>query len=158
MYRIPLSKGKYAIVDREIFDKLSKRKWHFNGRYAARHIKGNNRKLLLMHRVILETSKGLETDHINGDKLDNRRSNLRECTVSQNAMNKKVNLSSSSGYKGVQSFKEGSGKKWRVQIILNNKKIELGYFNDKEEAALAYNEAAKKYFGEFACLNQLRLI
>lgn len=111
------------------------------------------RGTIFMHRVILNTPLGYETDHSNGDGLDNRKENLRIATASQNKWNRNKYKNNTSGYKGV-SWEKDRGR-WRAYIILKTERIHLGYFNDKHEAARAYNAAAIKYHGEFACLNQV---
>ena len=157
MKKIPLTQGKFTIVDDGDFEYLKNFKWSFAKGYAVRNnkIKGNFRHLF-MHRIILKPSPKMFTDHINHNKLDNRRCNLRECTMSQNLMNQKVSSVSTSGYKGVHFLKDR--QKWQVEIMVFYKKIYLGQFDNKLDAALAYNKAALKYFGEFACLNELKLI
>ena len=100
-----------------------------------------------MHREIMNTSKGLQVDHIDHNGLNNQRSNLRNCTASQNRMNKIC--TSRSGYKGV-SLNEGL---IQSRIKINGNTRHLGYFKTKELAAKAYDIAAKKYQGEFANLN-----
>lgn len=102
-----------------------------------------------MHREIVGTPEGMDTDHINGDKLDNRRSNLRICTHAQNGANRGPQKNGSSGYKGVSYH----CKKWRVQICINGKTKRLGGFNSLLDAAKAYDKAARKYHGEFARTN-----
>lgn len=111
----------------------------------------NGKKL---HRLIMNAPKGMSIDHINGDKSDNRKSNLRICTNSENLRNRGSQSNNTSGYKGVSWSKEL--KKWRTQICINKKHIHVGLFKDKIEAAKAYNEAAIKYHGEFAKLNEIR--
>lgn len=92
-------------------------------------------------------------DHINGDVTDNRRCNLRTCSIAENVKNKRRPKNNTSGYKGVSWDK--NAKKWSAFIMKDRKHIFLGYFNSPEAAAYAYNEAAYKYHGEFACYNQL---
>jgi hypothetical protein len=101
-----------------------------------------------MHRVILNTPDGMKTDHINNDKLDNRRCNLRVCTDAQNMRNRGKQANNTSGYKGV--FWSIPAGRWRAQIRLNRKSIHLGLFYSKEEAYEKYKKAEKEYFGEFA--------
>jgi hypothetical protein len=147
---IPLTQGKFALVDDEDFEEINKHKWYYvkrGGGYAARKVCGVN---FYMHRFILNTPNGMETDHVNGDSLNNTRCNLRICTHSQNLKNQRLSINKNR-YKGV-SFASRE-KKWRTTIGVNMKKIHIGYFDDAELAARAYDEAAKKYFGEFARLN-----
>lgn len=99
-----------------------------------------------------EIPPGYEIDHINGKKWDNCLENLRLVTRQQNSFNQGVCKNNKSGYKGVCWYKAGS--KWHASICVNGKKIHLGYFKTKENAATAYNFAAKKYFGEYARCNK----
>lgn len=99
----------------------------------------------LMHNHIIKNGM---VDHINRDKLDNRKSNLRMSTQSQNACNR-VWATNTSGFKGVNQ----RDNKWRARIQIGKKRIHLGFFDDKIDAAKAYNDAAKFYHGEFALLN-----
>lgn len=163
MKKIPLTKGKFALVDNEDYERLTAmKKWHFNSNgYAAKsknYIKENGKrscKELVMHRVImgLSSGDGFEVDHINGDKLDNRKSNLRVCSSAENSRNKGLRKDNTSSYKGVH-FHRPAGKFW-ARIVCEKKRISLGCFDDPKEAAKAYNEAALKYYGEFAKLNQI---
>src|SRR4030042_1556122 len=148
---IPLTKNKFTKVDPEYFDWASQRKWHYaKGGYAARGrtINGKER-LAYLHRELLNPPKGLFTDHINGDGLDNRLKNLRVATKQQNSFNSKRHINNKSGYKGVSLSNWG---KWEVAIEIGNKRVFRTFCDTKEEAALAYKNAAKKYFGEFAYL------
>ena len=156
--QIPLSQGKFVIVDDKDYEFLSQWKWCFNGRYAMRnkYLGWKNRKSILktiyMHRLILNPPDGFYTDHINGDKLDNRRSNLRICTNQQNQFNQTPTQGGSSKYKGVTWHKRD--EMWMSSIRLNNKTKFLGYFDSEEDAAQAYNFAAIEHHGEFANLNK----
>jgi hypothetical protein len=156
---IPLTQGKFAIVDNDEFERLNKYKWYFDrGNYYASRcfLDGNQRYVCTMQRFILGLKKGdkRQVDHKNHDGLDNRKINLRICNKSQNQMNRKpLKNNNTSGFKGVHLSQKG--KKWEARIGLNYKKIHLGYFENKISAAKAYNNAAKKYFGKFAYLNKL---
>lgn len=147
MKLIPLTQGKFAKVDDEDYNDLSRHKWRLcSNRYA-----GRLSKTIYMHRVVAKTPPGMDTDHINGDTLDNRRSNLRTCSATENQRNRSKNSSNKSGYKGV-SWNINAGK-WRATITVNRKNIHIGYFATAELAAQAYDDAAQKHGGEFARLN-----
>ena len=146
---IPLTQGKEAIVDDEDYEWLSQWKWFISKRkYASRHF---GDKLMYMHRMIMNTPSGMETDHINGNELDNRRENLRICTRKENARNIKYNSNNTSGYKGVVWDKRN--KKWRAQISYDKINKTLGRFENILDAVLAYDTAAKELFGAFAKTN-----
>lgn len=150
MKKIPLTQNKVAIVSDRDFEFISKFTWHnVNGR-ARTTI---NKKLILMHRLIMGLKHGDErqVDHINGNPLDNRRHNLRICTRSQNLGNSKKQKNATSKYKGVTWSKRS--RKWRANIVMNGFQQCLGYFNNENEAADAYDFAAIQHFGEFAKLN-----
>jgi hypothetical protein len=161
MKYIPLTRGSVALVDDEDYDFLMQWKWVESRGYAIRRPymgkkpNGQSRwgKTIMMHRVINSTPEGLDTDHINRDTLDNRRQNLRSATVSQNMGNQRPQIGKTSSYKGVY-LDRGM---WRAAIQCNKKGKKLGYFLTEEAAAIAYNEAAKKLFGEFARLNTVPL-
>lgn len=161
MKRIPLTKGLFALVDDSDFEYLNQFKWHIkkdnkdNTAYAARVINSNGK--IYMHREILNAPADKKADHIDGNGLNNQRINLRLCSSNENSRNARLFKTSTSGYKGVHyvaGWKESSPRKkpWRAEIFYK-KNVVLGYFTTPVEAALAYNEAAKKYFGEFARLN-----
>src|SRR4029453_3163551 len=114
------------------------REWQRNGKKSP----------ITMHRQILNVPKGVEVDHANLDGLDNRRSNLRIATRSQNNANRRGHHDNLSGVKGVSRHKETG--KWMVQIAINNRDIYLGLFSRIKDAAAAYAQAANHYFGEFA--------
>ncbi len=156
MKRIPLTNSKlFALVDDCDYKLISQYRWSLyrphNVNYAVAYVmEGGKRKALRMHRVILGSEHAI-IDHINGNGLDNSRGNLRAATSSQNQANMRSRTKSSSKYKGV-SRKNG---KWVAQIQYEKKKIHLGYYQSECEAAVAYNIAARKYFGEYACLNNV---
>ena len=148
MKKIKLTQNKYALVDDENFEWLDQWKWHYNNGYAMRrkHIKGRKSGIyILMHNLINGTPKGLDTDHVDRDRLNNQRSNLRTVTHQQNAFNAKLNLRNTSGYKGVSLDKVLN--KWKVYIILNDKYIHLGRFLNLEDAILVRAKAERTYHG-----------
>lgn len=152
---IPLSRGQFAIVDEEDFEFVNKWKWYFSSKgYAIRfgpRNRKNKRKIFLMHRLLMNNPDGYEVDHANGDKTDNRKSNLRIATRQQNAMNQGKTALNKSGYRGV--FWHKKANKWCVQITINKRNVHIGLFKSKLDAAMAYNKAARKYHGKFANLN-----
>lgn len=153
--KIPLgidAKYGYAIVDKE-YAWLDKYKWVINDSGYALTTFRQPYKRERMHRMIMSAKQGVEVDHINSNRLDNRQSNLRLCSRNQNNMNTGIRKHNTSGYKGV-SLHKATGK-WAAGIVHNYKKIHLGLFSDKKEAARAYNVAASKLHPEFARLNEL---
>lgn len=155
MKRIPLTQDRCALVDEEYFEGLSKFKWRAQkdfrtGRvYAVRSV---GKVSVMMHRQIMGIDDDREVDHINGVGLDNRRSNLRYATKSQNHQNQKLRADTKTGFKGVSKYANRRDL-WRARILVKGERIHLGCFKSPEEAAVAYDEAAKKFFGEFALIN-----
>ena len=155
MKKIPLTQGYEALVDDEDYEYLSQWKWNIlknrsGNLYANRLSYENgykNRKRILMHRLLNNTPDGMDTDHINGNSLDNRKCNLRTATREQNQWNRFANKKGSSKYKGVYWHKQSS--RWRASIQVKKRRIHLGNFVTQQAAAVAYVDAAKKYFKEF---------
>lgn len=152
--KLDLGQGHYALVDAEDANYLSRFKWHKSALgYAVRKTPKLDMEALglpaitRMHCVIAGTLKDMTTDHINGDKLDNRRVNLRLCSIGQNKNNRPG--WSKSGYKGVSKRRYG----WETRIADHH----LGSFKTKEEAAHVYNQVAEQLYGEFAWLNKLEV-
>ena len=141
---VPLTQGKFAIVDDADFELVSQFKWYAhkerNCWYACHDISWNPKKCLRMHRLIMGLDFGdkLQVDHISHNGLDNTRRNLRICTHRQNLLNRK-------GVKGIYWYKNA----WMALIGVNDKSIYLGRFKKKREAIIARKLAEKKYFGEF---------
>jgi len=104
-----------------------------------------------MHNKIMDVPNGLEVDHINHNRLDNRKSNLRGCTHKENMFNRRSYKKSRSKYKGVAWHKHN--KMWPSNITVDGRQIPLGYFKNEIDAAKAYDMASKKYQGAFAFLN-----
>lgn len=154
MKHIQLTRGETALVDDEDFDNLNKFKWHSHRNgvlcYASRATKKDNgqQTVCMMHRQILSPETGISIDHIDGNGLNNQKSNLRMCTHTENMRNRRINDNNTSGYKGVSWDKERN--KWRACIRAGGEKIFLGKFTDKLDAYVAYCEASKKYHKNFS--------
>ena len=145
---------RYAYIDRKNINKVIDYRWYMDSNgYIATNLPniGNKHRILLLHRLIMNTPEGMDTDHKNDKRNFNIEENLRICTRSQNEGNTCKRKNNSSGYKGVTWFKRD--KKWKAQIVMNYKNTHLGYFDSKEIAAKAYDKAAIKYHGKFAQIN-----
>lgn len=157
MKTIPLTKGETAIVDDEDYEKLTKHSWCMSSNgYAKRCVFGKKRginKTILMHQEVIDAKKGEWIDHINHNKLDNRKENLRICNASTNGANQRVSVKNTSGYKGVSWDKEKS--KWLARIAYKGKQMNLGRYFTAREAAMAYNAKALELYKEFAYLNKV---
>ncbi len=159
MRQIKLTQGKVAIVDDADYEVLSKHKWYAQliGKvwYAQRNIKKTNgqRTIQKMHRLVMNPPAKIGIDHINGNGLDNCRCNLRICSQSENCQNQKAIRGGTSKFKGVHFHKQSN--KWMARIHVNYKSIYLGVFDAETKAAIAYNEAAAYFFGDFARLNEV---
>lgn len=158
MKKIPLTQGKFALVDDVDYDWLNQWKWcaykDKNTYYARRSSTINGKQVtVMMHREILNLKhrNGKQTDHIDGNGLNNQRFNLRVCNNQQNCFNKSPRKKSSSRFKGVVWGK--SIKKWHARITFNGNLIHIGYYQNDVEAARAYDGMAKRYFKKFAKLN-----
>lgn len=144
MKYIQLTQGKQAIVDNADFDYLNQFKWSCDALgYAVRHEQKNEygdkpRKMVKMHRLINKTPEGFETDHINQNRLDNQRGNLRTVTKSQNQHNTKVPSVNTSGFKGV--YWDKKYKRWCARAWIMGKGIFGGGYKDKLDAVKAYND------------------
>lgn len=139
--------GRTALLDDCDFDRASKMTWYLNVHGYAQEAKRGT----LLHRMVMDAPLGVQVDHINGDKLDNRRENLRLCNNAQNARNQVRRITGQSTYKGVRR----NGKRWQAQIGALGIHKTLGTYSTEEEAALAYNAAARHHFGAFASLNKV---
>lgn len=152
-----LTKGRVALIDSADAERVLAHKWSTGvkncGQRSGRKVKGVARETILLHRFILgDVPKGMDVDHINGNRLDNRRCNLRAATRPQNAVNRvRTDSRNTSGYRGV-TYNKPWGK-WVAQLRHKTGSRHLGGFNTPEEAARAYDEAARRLFGEFAQTN-----
>ena len=163
MRKIPLTQGKFAIVDDEDYKRINKYKWHTtkdtNVFYAKTHVRVKDENFKIKNKVIgmqmlvlnltMSSTRKMDIDHRDGDGLNNKKNNLRLATHAQNIMNQRLNKVNTSGYKGVSWHRN----KWRAQIKKDGKRHHLGLFTCLIKAAKAYDEAAKELFGEYARLN-----
>lgn len=149
MKKLFLKNGNSIKIDDLDWENLSQFKWGINKKgYAYTNF---NRKLITMHRMILNPPKNKCVDHINMDRLDNRRKNLRICSFGENLMNRGPQKNNKAGLKGVYFFKPT--KKWAASICKNRKIITIGYYSSPKHAAIAYDAAAKILHGDFAYSN-----
>ena len=157
MKTVPLTQGKEALVDDEDYERVIAVRWYYQkhksgGGYAVNCTWNGGKKIyVLLHRLILRVNDKERVDHRNRNKLDCQKTNLRIASSAENNRNRSPRAKASSKYKGVSRL----GKKWLATICCNYKKQNLGVFATQEEAARAYNEAAKQLFGDFAYLNSM---
>lgn len=157
MSYLTLIHGQQTLVDEDVSLLLCAYDWYLVSGYATRSDGGQGQSIAL-HREIMGLSRGQTTklvDHINGDKLDNRRINLRVCTRAQNAWNSVLYSTNTSGYKGVYPDTERPGY-WRAAIRINGKPKNLGRYKTKEEAACAYERAVKEHRDEYSTFGLAR--
>lgn len=150
MKEIQLTQGKVALVDDEDFEELNRFKWfaHNNHGYTFYAMRTVDEKAVRMHRVVLGVTKGQIIDHIDGNGLNNQKSNLRVSTKCQNNSHLlKKNPRNTSGYRGV--YPNRKNKSWIAQISFENNQVYLGSFKTPEEAAKVFDKKAKELFGEF---------
>lgn len=157
MRTIPLTQGKFAIVDDEDFERVNSRKWCACVKKSTNSVKvyalsavrkpNGTKTLIKLHQFILGDRN---IDHRNGNGLDNRRHNLRKATGSQNQANRR---SFKAGFKGV--YWNNIRRKWHSAVGIEGRPIDLGYWVNKRNAAIAYNVGAILFFGDFACLNDV---
>lgn len=152
---VTLTRGYEAVIDRRDISLVDGRNWSvlISGRRKAKYacrvvVTDVGQKMILLHRVIIGAQQGQEVDHIDGDGLNNQRSNLRICTRSENTRNTGRRADNKSGFKGV--FFETRAGRWRSEIRTNGKARYLGYFDSPEEAHQAYVAAAAEDHGSFA--------
>lgn len=164
--RIPLSQGISAIVDDQDAERVLQYRWHVDDRGRTKYALSTvrlpgppprlQRFTLRMHRLVMDAPNGLLVDHIDGDGLNNTRANLRLCGAKENSWHCiRMPAGGLCAYRGVSRNRNRNGSlgSWIAQIQLNGKNRRLGSFATPQEAARAYDEAAIRTFGEFACLN-----
>ena len=152
MISIPLTKGKLAVIDDED-QRFARFRWYAqygDGRWYAARRKGSG--IVFLHREVMGLPGKKKIDHRDGNGLNCQRANLRVATTAQNAANQKRRVDNSTGFKGVSWDGRGRGR-WRAQIKVQGKNTHLGGYSSAEDAALAYDAAARKAFGKFAALN-----
>ncbi|MDE5116453.1 MAG: AP2 domain-containing protein [Trichodesmium sp. St2_bin2_1] len=148
---ILITRGQIVIVDEQDYEELSKYKWYLIDGFAARTIKKDDKRTTIyMHRVIMDAPMGVSVYHINHNKLDNQRKNLRLVKGSAR-MHRRPSVKHSSKYRGVYWCKDK--RKWIAEIKVYKKQIRLGRFEVEKDAAIAYDEAARKYYGSLARTN-----
>ncbi len=157
---IPLTQGYVAIVDDHRYDEINafkwcvlRNRWGMTAQRSEPRDEDGKQVTILMHRQVVGALLGEIVDHANRNTLDNRETNLRRCTSSQNNANALKRTGGSSRFKGVDWCKKA--RKWRARIGYGGLPHHLGYFDDEEDAARAYNEEALKQFREFALLNEV---
>ena len=146
--KIPLSKDKYAIIDSTDNKLISKHKWYYSHGYAVRHpkmVNGVRKGKIMMHRVINNTPISMHTDHINGDRLDNRKSNLRAVNTPQNVWNSKIERDTTTGIKNVSVSNDG----YQVRVQKNGKRHFVGLFKNLDKAVHCATKFRKEYYGEY---------
>jgi hypothetical protein len=152
---IPLNQGKHALIDADDFGTVGQFRWWIDSVGYAHtfiRVRPGERRTVRLHRMIMREPELLQVDHLNTDRLDNRKCNLRLCDRKENSRNRNTNRGSKrSRYKGVTQH-QGSPR-WIARIRIGVKKLNLGVFDSENDAATAYNMAALHYYREYAKLN-----
>jgi len=152
LYDVKGNERARCIIDVEDVEKVKGYKWHLQHGYVSTYQKSGD--ISIQHIILgIKPDRKRMVDHRDRNKLNNRKFNFRVCTNTENTRNRTKPKTNTSGYKGIFWRKER--KRWVVRISANKKEIYIGYFKDKIEAAMAYNRAAIKHHGEFACLNRI---
>lgn len=167
MKKIPLTRGKVALVDDEDYERLNRHKWQAisikqkrgTAWYARRmtSLKDGPRKAIYMHRDVLRAPDGMPVDHRDFNGLNNQKKNIRVCSYSENGRRRRKSRGTRSRYKGVAYVKRSDipDRHWQASIRWQGTTHTLGLFAHEKDAALMYNVAAQLFFGEFAYLNNV---
>jgi hypothetical protein len=144
-YGIPLTQNQMALIDKEDLDKVKSISWRaqFHKKRGVFYAVGSHG---LMHRFLINPPKGMDTDHKDRNTLNNRKSNLRICTRTQNNMNRPMQKNNGTGYKGIAKNQCGN---FFARIVVNKKAKYLGTYKAPEKASQAYIDAAKELQGDF---------
>lgn len=145
--------GQVILVDDEDYPNLVGMIWELAPTQHVLTRTNGRTKPIMIHHMILPRRDGFEIDHVNGNPLDNRRANLRYCTHAQNMKNRKKHKHSRWEYKGIEKYSRPLKRPWRARIVSDGVRYNLGDFATALEAALAYDDAARKLHGEFARTN-----
>lgn len=155
--QIPLNQGYFATIDAADYEKVSQFKWYVtsgNGsrtRYAiCNDFRSGKKRTTQMHRLLMDAPDGVSVDHIDRDGLNNTRSNLRLATLQENLLNKGADRDCESGYRGV--FRRAGSGRWVAVMSIHGRRINIGSFDNPEDAARAYNALAREFRGEFAAM------
>ena len=151
---VPLTKGRFALIDEEDVDRVSQYNWYVGKGKHTHYAHHKSKESFLLHRFVTNAPDDVQVDHINSNGLDNRKTNLRFCNNGQNSAASRKRQGTRSKYRGVV-FDSTASCKWKARVYDNGKQIVLGRFSSEEEAALAYNKAALERYGEFARINVL---
>ena len=153
-YRSDSKRRWLVMVDNEDYEYLNQFNWHTD-KYGtvSSSFGGKGKKRMILARFLLQPKDNKEINHIDGNRLNNQKSNLRLATSSQNKINRGPRKDNQSGYKGVSWHNQR--KKWTARIMISGKYKHLGLFENLIEAARSYNKAASEYYGQFAWLNKL---
>lgn len=149
-------KGEEIYFDKEDYDLIKDYTWGITPYNYARAYDSKTKKMIQMHRLIMNPPDNKIVDHINHNKRDNTKKNLRICTYKENNWNRNLRSNNTSGTTGI--FWSKQAKKWRVALVCNKEYHHIGYFKTKTEAKKARKEAEEKYFGDYRCCTKRKYV